>query len=134
MSRLLVCGSRNLDCINFNNTLLPILQKYGVTCVITGGAVGTDIQCQRWCAYNEINTVTLKPNYEEYGGRAPLIRDDEMVDMCDLCIGYWDGESHGTKYTIDKAFAAGKLIGVFLYPNGSTIPTFYSSRKDTYEG
>ena len=134
MSRLLVCGSRNLDCINFNETLLPIIRERGVTCVITGGAVGADIQCERWCQYNNINTHTLKPDYVKYGGRAPLIRDDEMVSKCDLCVGFWDGESHGTKYTIDKAFAAGKLIGVFLYPNGSTIPTFYSSRKDAHEG
>jgi hypothetical protein len=39
---------------------------------------------------------------------APLIRNRLIVEECDCLIAFWDGQSRGTKSTLDLAEKLGK--------------------------
>jgi hypothetical protein len=53
----------------------------------------------------------MLPNYELLGSHwAPLKRDEDIVDYCDLIICFWDTKSSGSKYTMDYALKTGKKI------------------------
>jgi len=56
----------------------------------------------------------ILPDYAKYGKSAPLIRNKEIVDKSDLIIAFWNGESKGTKYSIDYAKTKQKKICIIL--------------------
>ena len=114
MSKLLVCGSRKLHGVDFTKHLLPICNDYDVDVIITGGAVGVDRDASNWASRWLIKTETVKPDYAEYGRQAPVIRDKQMVDMCDACVAFWDGFSRGTEHTINFAKESNKPYVVFI--------------------
>jgi hypothetical protein len=43
------------------------------------------------------------PQWDIYGKRAGMIRNQEMVDFCDILISFWDGKSTGTLQAINYA-------------------------------
>jgi len=98
-----ICGSRNISFVNLDLFIDP----EHVGCVVSGGAAGVDTLAEQWAKRNKIEWVCYLPNYKSFGKRAPLIRDQEMVDFCDVVIAFWDGKSTGTKYTMDYAIKTG---------------------------
>lgn len=81
---------------------------------IHGGAVGFDTQVQEYALDNNISTVVLRPNYTKYGNKAPLVRNDEMLEVCDEVVAFYDGrKSGGTFYVVQKAKKLGKKITYF---------------------
>ena len=38
--------------------------------------------------------------YKRYKGGTPRKRNDEMVDICDMVLSFWDGISKGTKHIL----------------------------------
>ena len=49
-----------------------------------------------------------------FGKRAPLVRDEEMAKAADIIIAFWNGQSRGTKYTIDYAKSIGRKVQIYL--------------------
>lgn len=103
--KLLIAGSRSIvDCD---------LAKYipnGVELIISGGARGIDTLAEQYADEMGIEKIIIRPQYEKYGRSAPIKRNEEMVDLCDVLLAVWDGESHGTKYTLNYARKKGKKI------------------------
>lgn len=108
--KLLIFGSRKLA----SHTIVPRSiglwiterRRLGLmswpTLVIHGDALGIDKVADWWALGQEIPRDKYPPNYQRYPGhRAPLIRNDVMVSLCDCGLAIWDGSSTGTKYTID---------------------------------
>ena len=50
--------------------------------------------------------------YDKYGKGAPLERNKLIVDECDCVLAFWDGQSHGTKFTLDYAKEKNKPIKI----------------------
>ena len=105
-----IIGSRTITSLNLSQYLNP--QDYAA--ILSGGATGVDSIAEQWARQNKIEFVLYKPNYKIYGKRAPLVRDEEMVNAADLVIAFWDGQSRGTKYTIDYAKSIGRKVKLFL--------------------
>ena len=106
--RVAVVGSRNL--------IVDDLEKYipkEATIIVSGGARGIDSCARDYARKKGLIMVEFFPDYEQYGRRAPLIRNDKIVDYADLVIAFWDGKSHGTKYVIDKCNETNKKISVY---------------------
>lgn len=114
MSKLLVCGSRGLDAVDFTTHLLPICVDFDVDLIVTGGARGIDRAVEKWADRWLYRVKTVKPDYEAYGRKAPLYRDMEMAEECDACVAFWDGRSRGTRYTVDCVMGLGKPYVVFV--------------------
>ena len=82
--------------------------------VITVGAAGVDTLAEWWAKKHKLEWICYLPNYKIFGRAAPLKRDEDMVKASDKLIAFWDGQSTGTKYTIDFARKLGKRVEVHL--------------------
>ncbi len=96
--RLAIIGSR--DCPHIDITpFLPFIPS----AVVSGGARGVDTYAREYAVNNNIPLVEYLPKYEEYGRKAPILRNIQIVENCDFLLAFWDGKSKGTKFTIDFA-------------------------------
>ena len=107
--KLLIAGSRSITSFD----LAPHVPE-GVELVITGGAKGVDTLAEEFARERGIPAVTVKPCYERYGRAAPILRDEEMVDMADAVLVIWDGVSRGSRHTAEYAKRKGKPVTVVL--------------------
>lgn len=108
--KIAVIGSRNL---------VVTIERYipsEITELISGGAKGIDSLAEQFADQNCIPKQILKPEYDKYGRKAPLIRDRQIVDCADLVVAVWDGFSSGTWYTINYARHIGKPVKVYQIP------------------
>lgn len=107
---VLICGSRSIKDLNISRYIRP--QSCGA--IVHGGAIGIDTIADSWAKANNIETIIYKPNYKVYGKRAPLVRDEEMVDFADVVIAFWDGKSNGTAYTFNYARKKNRKVIIHL--------------------
>lgn len=118
--KLLITGSRKCvesDYVKFEEFLNKLLieKDLDVTEMIHGGAKGADQFADRWAKARMIPVTVCKPNYEDYGNSAPLVRNEEMVKLCDVCVAIFKMEqTGGTMYTARRANAKNKLIGSII--------------------
>lgn len=82
--------------------------------LVSGGAPGVD----KWAEAmgRVMNTVCwiMPADWIKHGRAAGAIRNQQIVDMADHIVAFWDGESKGTKITIDMAIKAGKPVDVYI--------------------
>ena len=105
--KIAVVGSRNLE-IEIERYL-----PEGITEIISGGARGIDRAAEAYADAHGIVKRIFLPDYPQYGRRAPLVRNRQIVQAAELVIAIWDGASRGTKYTIDYAQSLGKPVRVY---------------------
>lgn len=106
---LLIAGSRNIERFD----LSPYISS-DVDLIISGGAKGIDIIAEEYADKHKLSKIILRPKYKLYRKAAPIIRNDEMVKLCDKALIIWDGKSRGTKHTIDYLTKSGKIVNVIL--------------------
>jgi len=58
----------------------------------------------------EICERKLEKVYDEWGPKAPLKRNVTIVERADALVAVWDGQSNGTRDTIDKALDRGLSV------------------------
>lgn len=105
-----IIGSRSIKNLQIGRYIRPTSPAQ----IISGGANGVDSIAEYWAKSHKIDFVAFLPNYKIYGKRAPLVRDEEMVDAADVVIAFWDGVSTGTLYTIQYAYSIGRKCIVHL--------------------
>ncbi len=100
---------------------------------VSGGAKGADSIAEHWVDYlNEEKYIEWKnpnstqpsrvktkktiflPDWDKYGKRAGFIRNELIIKEADLVIAFWDGQSKGTKHSIDLAIAQGKPTNIYI--------------------
>ena len=101
-------GSRNIR--KFNEEILQVLDKIKRDdIIIHGGAIGADNLIKEYCNINNIAQEIIRPvnpsNKSHY-----LYRNIEIITKCNKLIVFWDGESRGTKFTMEYANARNKEI------------------------
>uniref|UniRef100_A0A6M3KDA8 YspA cpYpsA-related SLOG domain-containing protein n=1 Tax=viral metagenome TaxID=1070528 RepID=A0A6M3KDA8_9ZZZZ len=106
--KIAIVGSRT-----FNNYewLSEILLQFDLTLVyeiVSGGAKGADTLGKKFAEHYSITHRVFSPEWDKYGKSAGFIRNQTIVDNCDIVIAFWDGESRGTADTIEKAKKAKK--------------------------
>ena len=109
--KLAIIGSRTCPPIDIMTYL-----KHLPSGVISGGARGADTYAREFAQRYNLPLTEFLPQYDQYPPKiAPLMRNKQIVEACDCLIAFWDGQSHGTKYTIDYAKQMGKPIKVVNY-------------------
>lgn len=99
--RLAIVGSRNFPHLDAVRAVIASLKP--VFIIISGGAKGVDsvaIDEARKCGFK---TEVYPADWNKHGKAAGPIRNSLLIDKCDGVLAFWDGESRGTKDTIDKA-------------------------------
>lgn len=107
--KLLIAGSRSLRNIDIS----PYIPRE-TDLIISGGAAGIDTLAEQFSDKHKISKLILRPRYDLFQRGAPLKRNEEMVNICDKVLVFWDGISHGTKHTIDYARKIGKSVEIVL--------------------
>lgn len=109
MTKLIICGSRSFNDYSFIKTKLDEFfqdknkDNYEV---VSGGALGVDKLAELYAKNNNIKNVIFLADWRK-GKQAGPIRNQKMVNYSNKVIAFWDGESKGTKSTIDKAWEKG---------------------------
>ena len=103
--KIAIIGSRKINDID-----LEKLVPKEATEIISGGAGGVDTLAERYAAEYRLPLTVYRPDYRQFKKGAPLKRNLQIVDEADGVVAVWDGESRGTRYTIDYAFKQKKLL------------------------
>jgi len=108
--RLAIVGSRTFNSYEqlagfIYDSLCPL--DY-ITEIISGGAKGADLLGENFAENNDISCKVFYADWDKYGKSAGFIRNQTIVDNCDMILAFWDGESRGTADTIEKAKKAKK--------------------------
>lgn len=118
--RLAVVGSRNFPNEKLARTLIARNLTYG-TILVSGGAQGPDTWAEERANALDLKKEIWVPLPEKNGGNfaaAAKERNTRIVDTADVVLAFWDGESRGTKDTIDKAMASRTDL-VVVRPDGT---------------
>ncbi len=107
--KLAIVGSRDIKIRNLNKYIPD-----NVTEIVSGGARGVDTCAKEYANKNHIKLTEFLPEYNKFGKAAPLKRNQKIIDYADEIIAFWDGNSHGTKYTIDKCHVSKKKVTVYI--------------------
>ena len=83
------------------------------TLVVSGGATGVDSIAITAATLHGLHTAVIDALWGPLGKRAGYVRNQFVVAIVDLVVAFWDGESKGTKHTIDLARKAGVEVVVF---------------------
>lgn len=108
--KVAVVGSRGLQ--------VPDLERYlppETTHIISGGARGVDTSAREYARRTGLKLTEYLPDYAAYGNRAPLVRNDQIIAAAELVLAFWDGESRGTAYVIDRCKRTGVPIRVYVH-------------------
>lgn len=87
--------------------------------VVSGGAVGIDRLAERVASSLGIPVRVFLPDYDTYGRRAPLERNEKIIAYADEVLAFWDGVSRGTGYTITACIRAGKPVRIIPLTGGT---------------
>jgi len=83
--------------------------------VVTGGASGVDATAGQAAREQALGLIKLPPRFEEATDpSASGRRNQELVDSADVLVAFWDGQSQGTRKTVDRALESGKEVHVLL--------------------
>jgi hypothetical protein len=105
--KVAVIGSRDFnDYEEVKQTLLTI----NITLLVSGGAKGADSLGERYAKEHNIETKIFLPDWDKYGKKAGFLRNTDIINEAELIIAFWDGQSKGTKDSIDKAEKKGKKV------------------------
>ncbi len=80
------------------------------TGIVSGGAVGIDTAAKEAANRLGLPIEEFLPDYAQYGKRAPLVRNERIIERADLVLAFWDGQSHGTRHVIAECLNRGKRV------------------------
>lgn len=113
--RILVSGSRGwtnrrLVYDTLRSYMAQVLLQPGAHrfIIVHGGARGADEMAGQFANKADVSEEVHFAKWSQHGKRAGFLRNQQMVARgAEVHISFWDGESVGTKSTIDLSIAAG---------------------------
>jgi len=105
--KVAVIGSRSF---NDYDKMKSILDDMEITTIVSGGAIGADSLGAYYAKKHNIPTLIFKPDWDKHGKAAGFIRNKLIINSSDVVVAFWDGESKGTKHSIDIANKLSKEV------------------------
>lgn len=100
--KLAIVGSRTFNNQHiFDNVMERLEDKYNITTIVSGGARGADSMGEAYADRFGLEKLIFPADWKKYGKRAGFLRNVDIIKNCDICVAFWDGESHGTKHDIE---------------------------------
>lgn len=110
--RVAIVGSRGFADLQQVRRLIWSLANRGSVEIVSGGARGVDEEARRMAEVHHMPYTEFPADWATHGKRAGFVRNQQIVDYADRIVAFWDGESPGTKSTIDLALKARKPVEV----------------------
>ena len=122
-AHIIVCGGKTEHPQEVvDKFILGVLAELGITdCVIvSGGCKGADISGEKFAEARGFEVVRFLPDWKTYGRSAGIRRNAEMINYisqseCPAVIAFWNGESRGTKFTVEQAKERGIPVYIYYY-------------------
>lgn len=83
--------------------------------IISGGARGADALGYEFAKDCGLQCDFYMAQWDKYGKSAGYRRNDQMADVGNMLIAFWDGQSRGTKHMIDLAHRKRLIVHVVNY-------------------
>lgn len=123
MFKVIVAGSREFNNYTLLSEKLKIFRenvwKHDIAddIVIVSGHCprGADKLGEKWATNNQVSLLTFPADWDKYGKRAGIIRNEEMGDIADGLIAFWNGKSRGTKHMINYSKKKGIPVQVVMF-------------------
>ncbi len=98
-------GSRDYaDLDSVKSVVAGVVTSGLVKEIIVGDARGVDQAVREAAANTEVTLTVYCADWNQYGRRAGIIRNLDMLDRRpDLVLAFWDGSSPGTRHVINHA-------------------------------
>lgn len=113
--KVAIVGSRDFDDYSQLHYVIDRIRlMYKVDGFVSGGAKGADSFAETYARNCKIPIEVIKPDWNKHGRSAGIIRNGEIIKAADIVLAFWDGESRGTKNSIDRALKAKKPCFVFF--------------------
>lgn len=81
--------------------------------LVSGGADGVDRLAERYAKENNLPMTVIEPDYSDWSNGHPAkFRNTKIVKESDAIVAVWDGQSNGTRDTINKALDRGVPVYV----------------------
>lgn len=125
---IIIAGSREfIDYKMLSKALNRIIKKFyaedSIT-IISGGARGADRLGEIYANNNKYELIKKPAEWDLYGKRAGIIRNEEMGKIADTLVAFWDMHSNGTRNMIEIALRKNLKIFVIDYKNRKIIEDF----------
>jgi len=125
--RVAIIGSRLFNDYEYlKNKVNETLQNNNITIteIVSGGAIGVDKMAERYADEHQIKKSILRPDYknpemiqkygkEKWGKIAPIVRNGDIINSCDVVIAFPFSQSNGTLDAINKAKVLNKQVYVY---------------------
>ncbi len=83
--------------------------------IITGSASGVDAAATKAARTKGIPVQVMPASFDEMSDATKsAARNQRLVDACDVLVAFWDGNSKGTRATVERALDSGKEVHVFI--------------------
>lgn len=117
--RIIIAGGRDFkDYYLLRSTMDKLLQnklRKEKIVIICGMAKGADMLGARYAKERGYHIRYFPADWDKYGKRAGIIRNEEMARNTDALAAFWDGESRGTKNMIETAQRYNLPVRIKLY-------------------
>jgi hypothetical protein len=113
--RVAIVGSRGFsDYEMLKSEINSFVDVSKITEIISGGAIGADYLAEKFAYEHQLKMTVFKPDWST-GKGAGMVRNRTIVENSDWVFAFWDGQSKGTKNSIDHANRLGKYLVTVYY-------------------
>ena len=117
--RIIIAGGRDFDDYSFlQSKCLPIIERQMVNhdvIIMSGHAKGADMLGERFAEEHGLKLEVYPADWKAHYRSAGFRRNEQMGNIANGLIAFWDGESHGTKHMIEYAKSKGLDVNVVRY-------------------
>jgi len=117
--KVIIAGSRGFSNYKLlkekcNEYLREKRKEYNII-IISGGARGADTLGEKYAQDEGFSLEVFPANWNKFGKSAGFRRNEQMGEVADALIAFWDGKSHGTKHMIEIMENKKLLVRVVNY-------------------
>ncbi|MDR2572932.1 MAG: SLOG family protein [Desulfovibrio sp.] len=103
-----VIGSRTFnDYQTLESVVLVVLKEKSANppdvTIMSGGAKGADSLARDFAQKHGAKYLEFLPDWEKHGKSAGIIRNADIVKNSDFVVAFWDGQSRGTRHSLEFA-------------------------------
>ena len=113
MTKIAIVGSRDYPHLNRVRAYVESLPPD--TIIVSGGARGVDREAEVTARRCGLTVIVFHANWKPNGvfdRSAGMRRNQLIINEADQVVAFWDGNSRGTKNSIDRAKRANKPVQI----------------------
>lgn len=113
---LAVVGGRTFHDYDKLKVMLDVLlDGFGFTTIVSGGANGADSLGEKFADERGLKKIIHLPDWEKNGKAAGMIRNRDIINDADMVVACWNSKSRGTENSINLAKSQNKTTLLIYY-------------------